>query len=79
VISLTYDREISGEDERARACYQNLVEALTAKGYVPYRLGIQSMELICLNAPAAALVQALKQAVDSAHILAPRRYEATKM
>src|SRR5580704_4522629 len=46
VSSITYDREQPGEDERALSCYETLREALAAKGYVPYRLGIQSMETL---------------------------------
>lgn len=78
VISLAYDREIEGEDERAASCYQNLVEALMAKGYAPYRLGIQSMDLMHLNAPTASLIHGIKDLVDPAHVLAPRRYQPSK-
>lgn len=78
VISITYDREVPREDERAATCYGQLVESLTSAGYAPYRLGIQSMDLMRLNKPAASLVQTLKQAVDSAHILSPGRYEIRK-
>lgn len=78
VISLTYDREIPGEDERAASCFQNLVEALTAKGYAPYRLGIQSMDLMRLNTSTGSLIHGIKNLVDPAHVLAPRRYQSSK-
>ncbi|MEO8096707.1 MAG: FAD-binding oxidoreductase [Acidobacteriota bacterium] len=74
VIALTYDREIPGEDDRASACFQELTTALTAGGYMPYRLGIQSMDLAALNGPRAALIRALKSEFDPANILAPGRY-----
>lgn len=77
VISLTYDREVQDEDERASACYRELVEALAARGYAPYRLGIQSMDMAGLNARAASLIRKFKNVVDEAHILAPGRYQGS--
>jgi 4-cresol dehydrogenase (hydroxylating) len=77
VISITYDREIAGEDERANACFGKLTTALATEGYMPYRLGIQSMAFSGLNRPAANLIQAIKRHVDPSHILSPGRYEST--
>lgn len=74
VISLTYDREISGEDERARSCYDELELELAAKGYLPYRLGIQSMNRMGGCGAYASLLSAIKKFVDPADILAPGRY-----
>src|SRR5207253_2886752 len=74
VISLTYDREVPGEDDRAAACYQELTSELDSSGYLPYRLGIQSMNLPALSGPRMALIRALKAEVDKAGILAPGRY-----
>ena len=76
VISITYDRDVSGEDERAMACYGELSRKCLAAGYVPYRLGIQSMKEVCGASDAAGWLAALKQAVDPNGILAPARYEA---
>jgi hypothetical protein len=36
-LALIYDREIRGEDERAMACHDELLERLIEKGYPPYR------------------------------------------
>ena len=44
VISITYDRDEAGEDQRARDCFEQLQAELAAAGYFSYRLGIQSME-----------------------------------
>ena len=38
VITISYDRDVPGEDERALACYRALSEELVAQGYPPYRL-----------------------------------------
>jgi 4-cresol dehydrogenase (hydroxylating) flavoprotein subunit len=76
VISLTYDREIPGEDERARACSNELEMELAAKGYLPYRLGIQSMNQMGCGGAYASLLSAIKKFVDPGDILAPGRYSA---
>lgn len=70
VVSLNYDREIAGEDERAHACYETLAERCEAEGYVPYRLGILSM-----GRRGTGLVRSLKEFLDPNRVLAPGRYE----
>jgi 4-cresol dehydrogenase (hydroxylating) flavoprotein subunit len=75
-IALLYDREVPGEDERAMACHNNLLQQLLARGYIPYRLGIQSMQAL----PAVlddynALLCRVKNALDPNDILAPGRYD----
>ncbi len=78
VISITYDRDVEGEDARARACYDEVASAMTQNGYLPYRLGIQSMEIAGSNPTAAAFVRVLKNQLDPANILAPGRYQPPK-
>ena len=41
VISISYDRDLPGEDDKALACHDHLVKELNRDGYFPYRLGIQ--------------------------------------
>jgi 4-cresol dehydrogenase (hydroxylating) flavoprotein subunit len=74
VISITYDREEAGEDRRARACFEQLQAELAAKGYISYRLGIQSMGEMKTQGAYASLLADIKRAVDPAGILAPGRY-----
>jgi 4-cresol dehydrogenase (hydroxylating) flavoprotein subunit len=76
VISLTYDREVPGEDERARACSMELEAALAAKGYRSYRLGIQSMDQMSGGGAHGRMLAAIKKFVDPGNILAPGRYSA---
>jgi hypothetical protein len=45
VVSITYDRDVAGEDDRANVCLQELLARFVTRGYMPYRLGIQSMGL----------------------------------
>jgi 4-cresol dehydrogenase (hydroxylating) len=74
VVSISFDRDLPGEDERALTCHQTLLESLSAAGYHSYRLGIQSMRQSTLPDSAAPLLDRLKQACDPKHILAPGRY-----
>jgi len=76
VIALTYDREVPGEDERAADCCGELEAELSAKGYPPYRLGIQSMNQLNGGGAHGRLLAAIKKYVDPENILAPGRYAA---
>src|SRR5579875_3028412 len=76
VLSLTYDREVPGEDEKAMTCYEQLHEACTHAGYFPYRLGIHSMTALPEPAAYQQLMRKLKQAFDPEMILAPGRYDS---
>jgi 4-cresol dehydrogenase (hydroxylating) len=79
VISLTYDREVPGEDERAQRCYGELETALADRGYFPYRLGIQSMERMNGRGAYDGLLAAIKAFVDPENILAPGRYASASI
>lgn len=73
---IIYDRDVPGEDERAMACHDALLSALAASGYLPYRLGIQSMNAApAPNDDSIAVIQRLKHAFDPDDILAPGRYD----
>ena len=75
-IALLYDREIAGEDQRARACYHELLLQFAKQGYLPNRLGIQSMKTLPPAAfDSAAFTKQLKTTLDPNDILAPHRYE----
>jgi 4-cresol dehydrogenase (hydroxylating) len=73
IISLTYDRDVPGEDERAMACYHELLDELAAKGYHSYRLSVGAMHAMG-GGPYGELLHTLKQALDPQGILAPGRY-----
>lgn len=74
--SIVYDREVPGDDERAMACHDRMFEAMIAKGYFPYRLGIQSMNsLPAPNDGYDSLVARIKNLLDPGNILSPGRYK----
>jgi len=76
VISITYDRDIASEDEKAMACYEALSKRCMENGYYPYRLGIQGMGQLQRPDAYAAVIRALKTALDPNGIIAPGRYES---
>ena len=74
--SIVYDRLVSGEDERAMACHDRMLEAMIREGYYPYRLGVQSMKALAGAANGYdRVVGRIKDLLDPGHILAPGRYE----
>lgn len=76
VVSISYDREVAGEDERAMECYKELLDRMTAAGFYSYRLGIQAKQLLDPTSSYGRFLANLKDAVDPNHILAPGRYLA---
>jgi 4-cresol dehydrogenase (hydroxylating) len=75
VIALTYDREVSGEDERAWACYQELLRRLTAQGFYSYRMNSHSASAIASSPGYDSVLRSLKSALDPNQVLAPGRYQ----
>jgi 4-cresol dehydrogenase (hydroxylating) flavoprotein subunit len=73
VITISFDRHVEGEDERALACYRVLTEELLLRGYPPYRLNVASMTYATQGGYADVL-RSLKTALDPNDILAPGRY-----
>jgi 4-cresol dehydrogenase (hydroxylating) len=76
VTTISYDRDVAGEDARAMVAYRELSEALIARGYPPYRLNVAAMEYGADAAGYGDVLRAIKQAVDPNHVLAPGRYAA---
>lgn len=76
VISILYDREVPGEDQKAMECHAEIVADLAELGYYPYRLGIQNMaQLPPTDANYVNLIHNIKTTFDPNHILSPGRYE----
>jgi 4-cresol dehydrogenase (hydroxylating) len=74
---IAFDRTIEGEDIRARRCYEELVQRFCSMGYLPYRLGVQGMELLPPTVDQSAIVlQRIKRALDPSDVLSPGRYDA---
>jgi 4-cresol dehydrogenase (hydroxylating) flavoprotein subunit len=78
IISLAYDRDVPGEDEKALACYHALLDELAREGYHSYRLSVASMGAMGKSDTYNDLLHSLKSAVDPNEILAPGRYVSTR-
>ena len=78
-LAIMYDREIEGEDERAMQCHDEVMQLLSQKGYLPYRLGIQSMNsLPPTEDDYGHLMKTIKRGLDPNNILSPGRYDFRK-
>ncbi|MGD2114901.1 MAG: FAD-binding oxidoreductase [Acidobacteriota bacterium] len=76
--AIVYDREIPGEDERAMAAHDEILDALAGLGYLPSRLGIHSMGFPGVRETVYdGLLGRLKETLDPHGILAPRRYDSS--
>lgn len=75
VISITYDRHVPGEDEKASACYRDLLDKLAQSGFYSYRLSSQSASAMPPSPGYDAMLRAVKSSLDPNHILAPGRYQ----
>jgi 4-cresol dehydrogenase (hydroxylating) len=75
IVSISYDRDVPGEDERAMRCHDDLLGALTAADFYPYRLGVHSMRHMPPRKPGSeALLARIRAALDPQGVLAPGRY-----
>ncbi len=75
VIAISYDRDVAGEDERALACHDELLQRLAESGFYPYRMSIHAQGRLRSRKPGSErFLRRLRQAIDPAGILAPGRY-----
>lgn len=73
--AIVYDREIEGEDEKAMLCHDALMAAFENQGYSPYRLGVQSMNLMENQDSATRnFIRQIKKLYDPNMLLSPGRY-----
>lgn len=74
-VMLIFDRDVDGEDDRALACHDAMLQALIERGYVPHRVPIRAMEMLrSVNPAYPVFLDCLKRALDPNGILAPGRY-----
>jgi 4-cresol dehydrogenase (hydroxylating) len=78
VVSIAFDRDEPGEDERAMRCYRHLLEKLAAEGYYSYRLSLASMASAESPGIYSSILREVKRVFDPAGILAPGRYVNTE-
>jgi 4-cresol dehydrogenase (hydroxylating) len=75
VLTVAYDKEDPEEVARAGLCYRQLFETLVGAGYIPYRVGLQSMaDLDDGNDTYWQMIGRIKAALDPHGVIAPGRY-----
>ena len=76
VLTVAFDRDDTAETVRARACHRALFDAVMEAGYIPYRMGIESMAALDPHGDVFWKVAArIKAALDPKGLIAPGRYE----
>ncbi len=76
VLTICFDQEDAAEVARARLCYDAAFARLMAAGYIPYRVGPQSMKALDSGHDSYwSTVARIKAALDPQHIIAPGRYQ----
>ena len=76
VITVAYDKDDPEESARARLCYSEVFQLVMGAGYIPYRVGNQSMEHLDPHADVYwKTVARIKAALDPDGLIAPGRYE----
>jgi 4-cresol dehydrogenase (hydroxylating) len=74
-VPLLFDRRNPEATARAQACYRALLDAGKAKGFLPYRIGVDAMDwLVRPGLPYWDTIAAIKSAIDPRHIISPGRY-----
>lgn len=73
IIALLFDKSDPAEEQKADACYRELVTRFGEKGWASYRTGVNSMDLVAQQYGEVNrdFNKTLKQAIDPNHILAP--------
>lgn len=74
IITISYNRNESGADERAFECYRALTQQMLECGYPPYRLNVRAMAEFEARDTYTDALKSLKDALDPDGILAPGRY-----
>jgi 4-cresol dehydrogenase (hydroxylating) len=79
VITIAYDKDDSEELARARACYEACFALLMDAGYIPYRVGNQSMAALDPQGDVYwQTVAKIKAALDPDGLIAPGRYQPAR-
>lgn len=73
-VPILFDKQDGEAMERAHRCYEELMRSGQEHGFLPYRLGVQSMSFLAESKAVPPVLYKLKKAVDPDGIIAPGRY-----
>lgn len=75
VLSLAFRRDRPEEQERAHQCLAHLEDQFMARGWPPYRVGLQSLgRMVKPGDPFWETARAIKRVLDPIGVIAPGRY-----
>ena len=75
IINLSFDKNVPGESDAARTCYEEAMQQLVSYGYYPYRVGMGGMKhLVNSDDTFWQTAHRIKQTLDPDNILMPGRY-----
>jgi 4-cresol dehydrogenase (hydroxylating) len=75
ILNVAFDKADADETTRARRCYDALVDALIAGGYIPYRVGLHGMPKLHQEDDTFwEVATQIKRALDPKDIIARGRY-----
>jgi 4-cresol dehydrogenase (hydroxylating) len=79
VMTICYEKQDAEESGRAMACYETLFDLLTLRGYLPYRVGIQSMGKVAHPSHVFwDVVNRISRSVNPDGLIAPGRYQPSE-
>ncbi len=79
VITVAFDKDDAEETARAGQCYRRVFALVMAAGYIPYRVGNQSMAALDPHQDVYwKTVAKIKQALDPEGLIAPGRYQPSR-
>lgn len=75
-VPLLFDLDSENNRKNAEDCYWELLKEGKNQGFLPYRVGIQTMEWLSENdSPYWSVIRKIKKALDQNKIISPGRYE----
>ena len=74
-LQLVYDRDVSGEDDRAWACHAEIFAFLEDQGFTHSRVDTRQMSHMRRRARSTVLRDRIACALDPGAVLSPGRYE----
>ena len=79
-VPILYREDRQGAEERAWACYEELLESGRKLGVYPYRIGTRTMESLVSSDDGSHwnIVKRIKDSLDPLDIIAPGRYCPTE-
>ncbi len=74
-VMLAFDMEVAEDRDAAQRCYLHTLRAVIDEGFIPYRVGTETMHLLRGSDVYDDVVQRIRSAIDPQGLMSPGRYE----